>query len=386
MLPKKKYLIISGSSYPTMCGVGNYAHKVANILSKEGYEVYYIANKDQNISKKASIESFAYKLDKIHISSKNLFEIFNYIKKNKIEVINIQYNSTELGRQLFPSFLSILIKARFPKVVLQATIHEFANYTKLGKIRHIIPCLVADKCFFSDTNQLNSAIAFSKGIIKNKSQKIPIGSNVKFNITEKAPIITANKPINIIFHGLIQPKNGLEFLVRALSKLKNEGISFRLHILGEFKLLVNYGEKNQEISDYQQGILNFINENIKDETTVYGDIDPSSKLFYQTLKNKEIYIAPDTDGLTVRRTSFWNVFLQSDAIAIGTYVDSISDPELSCLININRKDEDSIVSAIKLVLACNQAEISKIYSEQLAFKHDMDTGIVDKNIYELLTN
>jgi glycosyltransferase involved in cell wall biosynthesis len=383
---KKNYLLISGSSYPTMCGVGNYAHKVANILAEKEYNVYYIANETQNICKKPTIEKIAYKLDKIQIIFKNLFKILGYIQNNKIDVVNIQYNSTELGRQLFPSFLAMLIKARFPQIVLQVTIHEFANYTKLGKIRHIIPCLVADKCFFSDTNQLNSAISFSKGAIKKKSKKIPIGSNVKFNITEKTPKIAVNGPINIVFHGLIQPKNGLEYLVRALVKLKNEGIDFRLHILGEFKLLVNYGEKNQEISDYQQSILNTINENIKTEITIHGDIDPSSELFYEILKNKEIYVAPDTDGLTVRRTSFWNVFLQSDAIAIGTYVDGISDPELSCLVNINRKDEGSIIFALNHVLTCDKVEISKIYSEQLAFKHETETAMVDKKIYELLTN
>jgi glycosyltransferase involved in cell wall biosynthesis len=312
-------------------------------------------------------------------------KILAYIKSCSPHTIHIHYNSTEFGRSLFPSFLAWFVKIRFPSVHLQVTIHEFANYTLLGKIRHIAPCLIANTCFFSDTNQLNSALKFSNGLIKQKSSIIPIGSNVLYKVTGKPNYIQKGKPIHVVFHGLIQPKNGLDYLVKSIYTLKKQGFPIYLHILGKFALLVNYGEKAEEISEYQQKILQYIQKNLKEETTIHGDIDPSSEKFTKILEKKHIYVCPDTDGITVRRTSFWNVFLQSNCLAVGTYVAGISDPQLSKLVHISPKNTQSITKAIHSLANQPKEEIDTIFYHQLKIKKSMRPEVIEKDIAMLLT-
>lgn len=379
-----KLLFICGSSVPTLCGVGKYTDKIANLLVKNNHEVVLIGNKNQKLGKKDGAE-VSYNLIKIDILFKNLFKIFQIIKNERPDVINIQYNSLEFGRSAFPSILSVLLKIRFPKIHLQVNIHEFSSYTLLGKIRHIIPTIFADKVFFSDRKQLESALLFSRNFIKNKSCIMSLGSVVKYILPDYKPFFSDGKELHIAFHGLIQLKNGIEYLLKSLVSLNKQNIRFKLHILGAFQLLADYGNLNIEIDNYQKDWLEFIKINLADDVIIYGDVPPDSDLFREVLQKTEICVVPDNEGMTIRRSSFWNVFMQSQNIMFASFDEYSSDLIFKEFITFKPKNDKSLAQEIVLYSKLTSKEKMSIWEKQEKVKAIMDIKIIEPEVIKMLT-
>lgn len=379
-----KFLFICGSSVPTLCGVGKYTDKIANMLLKNNHEVVLIGNKNQKLGKKDGTET-PYSLIKIDILFKNLFKIFQIIKYERPDVINIQYNSLEFGRLFFPSILSILLKLRFPKIHLQVNIHEFSSYTLLGKIRHIIPTIFADKVFFSDNKQMQSAVNFAHNLISKKSEVLLLGSNINFkNPKYNFKPVDNQETLNILFHGLVQPKNGIEYLLQALCILKKEKINFKLHILGDFKMLADYGNLNIEIKEYQKKWLNYLQENLSDECIIHGDVDPSSDKFRKALEKIEVCVVPDIDGITVRRSSFWNVFMQSQNIMMTSFDNQGSDQIFKKFITFKIKNKQDIAYVLKEYIHLSKQDKIEIYKKQNIVKSEMSVEKIETSIIRQL--
>jgi glycosyltransferase involved in cell wall biosynthesis len=344
------FLFISGSSIPTKCGVGKFAHKIIELLISENYTCCLIANENQKLSTNSPIKK-NYEILKIDLSLKNLLKILRKIRQIQPRVINIQYNSLDLSRSPFTIFLAILIKLFFRKIRLQVMLHEFSSYTILGKIKYSLSTLVANKVFFSDKCQMNSAVNFTFGLIKNKSSILPLGSNINYVKTDYEPYFAkSGDELRIAFHGLIQPKNGIEYLLQSLLKLKRKGTKVHLDILGDFKLLMDYGNLQDEIKVYQNKWLSFLNQNLVDNVTIHGDLEPESENFRNILAKNEVTIIPDINGLTIRRSSFWNVFMQSNNIMFASYDPKYSDDIFSNFITFDPKNANSISEAISKYL------------------------------------
>ncbi len=375
-------LFISGSSVPTMCGVGKFTHRIINILNREGFNAFLLTNKNQKLFKKDASTEKQYNATFLDIKVPNLFKIIRNIKKTNPEIINIQYNSVEFGRSLFPSLLAVIIKIVFPKIYLQVTIHEFVNYTLLGKIRHIIPCLVANKAFFSDQSQLNSANDFVKGMIKSKSTVLALGAHLSADLNSFIKIdpnsLAKKENINICFHGLVQPSNGLEYLVEAFQKIDSK-LNCKLHILGDIKLLIDYGKMNSSVKNYQFNLLQKIDQS-KKNIIIYGDIDPQSENFKNVLKEMDLFIFPDVNGITIRRSSFWNVFMQANFPAFVTYVDQISDPILKNLIHIMPKSSEDIFKKLQEYITLNIDEKEEIIDKQQQVRDYMSSENIEKQV------
>lgn len=381
-----KILLICGSSYPTRCGVGKFNERIAEILSKNGSYVTIYSNKNQKLKfEEKEVKKNDYKTIQQDIDLLHLRHLVEYIREYSPNIINIQYNSIEFGRQIFPSFLPIIIKILFPKIKIQVTIHEFSNLKTLGKIRHIIPTLFADRAFFSDQKQLNSAIEFSKGFIKKKSAVMALGSSNLFTKEVLGHISNKNECINIFFHGLIQPKNGIEFLLTALKKIKEENkFKFKLYILGDFKLLIDYGKMTEVVQKYQRTQLNYIEKNLNDEVIICGDIEPSSDDFKKVLEKTELFIFPDSEGITIRRTSFWNVFAQSKNISIIAYDEIHSDKVFKDLITFEPANSESLYNQLVNYSELSFNQKQDIRNQQQYLKKFIHPEDINKQIINLI--
>jgi glycosyltransferase involved in cell wall biosynthesis len=379
------FLFISGSSIPTKCGVGKFTDKLINLLISDGLSVGLLANENQKISLPNTSKHLSYNVKYIDLKLSNLAIIIKHIKNIKPDKINIQYNSIELGRSAFTIFLAIIIKLLFPKIQLQVMLHEFSNYTLLGKTKYIIAALVADKVFFSDRRQMESAISFSRKLIKNKSHILPLGANVYFTNNNSEPKLSnPNEKLHIAFHGFIQPKNGIEYLLLALDELQKTNSNFILHILGDFKLIINYDNLNEEIIQYQKKWLSFINSKLADNVIIHGDIDPSSPEFKKVLSDTEIAIIPDVDGLTIRRSSFWNIFMQSQNIMFASFNQKTSDAIFSNFMTYLPKDQNNLKDKILEYQSLTKAEKYEIWKKQSIVRKEMSMETLKPKILELL--
>ena len=362
-----KILIISPSTMPTYCGVGKYADKIAESL--EGtHQITILGQLNQRL--KSNIEySPKYKilLEDLSFNSRSI--IISIIKEINPDIINIQYNSAETGKNTFLSVFPLLLKLNGVNSKIQITIHEFNNYTFKGKLRHYFPTLVANHVFCSDSKNLVSLTNFLNPFnlnifnIKSKSSVISIGPQTGENIYTSddsdylliSHRVKENQIINIGFHGLIQPKNDLMSLLKVLSVIDDKNIKFHFHILGALSLIIDYGDYKDEVEDFQNEIKTYLTSNLIDKVTIHGDIDPRSREFTEIARNIDLFVIPDVDGVTVRRTSLWNVFIQSPALVV------ISKDK--------REDIDTTLTKFKSYDIQNEIEIIEIIS---SFDNNID--------------
>lgn len=377
------YLIISPSSVPTYCGVGKFSQKLSDILTSSGINTQIIANLNQKLTNpKGNPSRNAIKID---IKPTQIHKLIKQIRDFNPDKINIQYNSIEFGRQIFPSFLPLLFKLTTRSEV-QITIHEFANFTTLGKLRFTIASLVADKVFFSDQSNLLSFRKFARIFNKKNLSVMSMGANI---ITPKTlPEFNPSdfkETLHIGFHGLIQPKNGLEYLLESCLQLKIKQIPFRLHIFGEFKPLVDYGKILEEVVEYQRHLLEIIKNDLAEQTTVYGDIDPTSDEFRTKIQVMELFVVPDIDGITVRRSSVWNVFLQTSVVLLAS-ISPNSDPILQSPFSFEPKNNQGLTSQIISYYSLPKKAKLELYNSQNSVREYFQPENITSKILKQIQN
>lgn len=383
---KNDILFITPSYPPTYCGIGNFTFSLVEILRKNQKNVFVVSNQHQKLEKKIdkNKDDLQFQNSKIDLNFSNIFKVVSIIKSIKPKIINIQYCSLEAGRSPFLTILAIIIKLKFPKINLQLTIHEFDNYTFLGKLKYTLAMFFANKVFFSGKKQILSADKFSFNLINKRFKIILITNTVSINNpidSTKNLVRKINKPVNICFHGLIQPKNGLEYLLYAISDMNRD--EYKLNILGDFSLLIDYGNKSEEVKDYQEKLRNFIEEK-KLSVQIFGDIDPSSKRFKDVLNGSDIFIVPDIEGLTSRRTSFWNVFLQSKILALVSYTENESEDLFKDhLIIFKPKSSEEIYNKIKEVIEFDDIKLKEVYQNQQKLREKYSPENLEQQIVKL---
>ena len=379
-------LFITPSYPPTYCGIGNFTFGLVEILRKNQKNVFVVSNEHQKLEKKIDKngDDWLFQNTKVDLKFSNIFKVISIIKSIKPKIINIQYCSLESGRSPFLTILAIIIKLKFPKINLQLTIHEFDNYTFLGKFKYTLAMFFANKVFFSGKKQILSANKFSFNLINKRFKIIPITNTISINKpidSTKDLVRKINKPINICFHGLIQPKNGLEYLLYALSDMNRD--EYKLNILGDFSLLIDYGNKSEEVKDYQEKLRNFIEEK-KLSVQIFGDIDPSELKFKKVLNSSDIFIVPDIEGLTSRRTSFWNVFLQSKILALVSYTENESEDFFKDhLIIFKPKSSEEIYNKIKEIIKIDDKTLKESYTNQEKLREKYSPENLEQQIVKL---
>ncbi len=366
-----KILIISPSTMPTYCGVGKFTDKIAKELICASNEVLVIGQLNQKLTSNFGL-NVEYPIELFDLSFTNSKSLFKRIKEYNPDVIILQFNSAEIGKNLFLNFFPYMMKFKNFNVKLISIIHEFNTYTIKGMLRHLIPALLSSKVFFSDQSNLDSAVKLLP-ILKSKSKVIKIGPQTGgrfYTSTNKdseriITNITKQKVIKIGFHGLIQPKNNIDIITNALAKINKGPIQFEFHVLGAFELIIDYGEMNNGVNKFQKQSLDLINTSgIADKTIIHGDQDPTDSKFGEIAKGVDIIIFPDVDGITSRRTSFWNLFVQSPAICLVSKGERQLEYIFDNLIHFNILEDDSLLIELNKLFNSNQDELNEIINKQ----------------------
>ena len=376
------YLFICGSISPTYCGIGKYANKTINYLPIDT-SIIYLTNDQQLEYNQADQSTISpYKTVKANLrkfSFKSLGSVYKIVKENKPEIVNIQHQT--FSKNYFDAVFNLIVKVASPKTKTINTIHEFEHFSRLGKIRLIIAGFFSDRILLSDPRQLEIYNQFTQNIFKNKTKVTFIGNNVNNQLeeykTQYEPNSLNNEILILGYHGFIQPAKGVYELLEAL---KNYSGDFKLHILGEFKPILDY-EGQDQIIEYQQKCLKLINDNqiLKDNIIIHGDIDPSSNKFKEILEQVDLLIFPFQDFLTMRRGSFFTTLLASNSLAVSTYKLGISESELEIFEGIGN-DSDSILNYLNKFKTLDNELKQQIYNKQLLFKNKMADNQLEQEL------
>jgi len=279
------------------------------------------------------------------INNWNLVEIVKsllFLKKNKIDVIIFQYPTTFYYRKLFVTLIPLFIKILKMKVVLY--LHEYSNYSVVGRLR-ILPMIL-----FSDFIVTSDAVNFKKIVHYrgyNKTRIIPGGSNFSDEVFKLTSKTKQNRYIKrkILFFGFIRYGKGLENLVSIFCNGSNISDNFDLIIVGDVaenvdamsKKLLNKIESSESIR-----YLGYLNEN--DLKSLSESID--------------IVFLPFSDGLSERRGSFMT------AMGLGLPVVT-TKPEIQINNLENFKNVIFISSSSYLEIEHILLKLLKVKSEKL---------------------
>jgi glycosyltransferase involved in cell wall biosynthesis len=371
-----KYLMICGSQAPTYCGIGKYTAKLVNLLQKNNTEVEYLTNYRQ-----AEYNIYDEKLDvKTHKGSLMKFglkTLFKIIINTKPDIVNIQYQT--FGQNLFDGFFPLIIKLANFKTKIISTIHNFDELNLIEKTRVVFASIFSKKIIFADRRQLVGFNNFTRGFFKSKLETLFTGRPSDFNPED---FITPNfnqKTLHICFHGYIEPQKGFHYLLQALTKIRQK---YKLHILSDFRPYIKHRNLGK-ILDYQKRWFNFIENTpeLKQNTFIYGDIDPSNPKFKRILKKIELAIFPFTNFLTFRRSSLMNTLLNSNAIVISTFKKDESEDVLTSLGGINPSSY-SIQKFIEKYSKMSLDQKRELSKKQINLKKYLTSEQLEKEVFE----
>lgn len=338
----QKLLIISSVLPPFKDAVGESAVKVAELLNSKGVKCHILTTRDQKAS------------DYTHLRIKSwgllaIIDIVFFIKKNNYDQIIFEYPSPLYRRNPFISFLPFFCK--FATINTVTYLHEFANYSLIGKIRIIPILLFSHKILVTD--KINFEQVKKKVLNKSKVQLLSIGSNLRdsqFLYKAKGALsyCTKTTKINIVYFGYIMEGKGLNIYLNAAEKLSGEDYSF--NVIGS--LPENPNTRAQKI--YNEIVDSpFINYLGFVEVTELSD----------KFNDMDVVYLPFKEGVTERRTSFMTAMgfgkivittrpnINIDGLIEGENVFFMDDFSMdsfnNILIQISRLSEQQILSIME---------------------------------------
>lgn len=350
---------ISGA-YPLCCdGIGDYTAKLISSLSRENLEISLITSNEEPIREYIKQNN----LPRIFpiIKRWNIFALIamlKFIAKEKFDIIHLQFPSSRYKRTFSLCFFPFLLRLFLKKKAI-VTLHEFSISYPISKFRQILLSLGSSKVIVTD----NDDVKHLAGKIiagKRKICFIPIGSNIdvyECDLREKESFFKKTglneQARTIAFFGFIHQNKGIEYLLQAISKVKNDGISVQLLVMSQLNFVSNA---------YHNKIKQLI-ESLALDKSIFITGYMASQEVSKFLSFSDICVLPFTDGVTLRRGTLMAALCHGKAIIStrSNYIPSqLVDKENICLISVNNVKE--LEEAIKLL--CIDNELRKKIAEK----------------------
>lgn len=342
-----KICIISGTLPPLKCGVGDYTDILCNYLAKN-LDIYVITSKGVNINNKN------YKIYPVieKWGIRSIRKIFSIINKIKPDVIHIQYPTISYKKNIMINILPILLKIKKYKVVM--TIHEYADNSKLGKIRLYPNILFSNHIITVDKS---SQYAIQKNIffknIKDYISFIPIGSNIpksKIGIEDKLrlrkSILNEQEEYIMCFFGFINEKKGFETILYAMNNIKKiqNGIKTKLLLIGELSDNNNYHLRIKRIIE---------DLNLKENILITGYLKKEKVADY--IQISDFIVLPFVDGVSPKNGSFL-AGVQENKMVISTRPKEINSDLFNNIFYLDTYDD--YITLSNLILRVQNQDIN----------------------------
>ncbi|MFB0565211.1 MAG: glycosyltransferase family 4 protein [Candidatus Aminicenantaceae bacterium] len=287
-------ICIISPNYPPSdftCGVGDYTNKTAVEFEKMGHRITILASERY----KGPLDSGNIRVIRF---SKNwsfsaIFRLISLIKKNRFDLINVQYTPV-LYKSAFKLLLGFINIIK-PIVISFHTLHRSTISSKIESLLLVFTCRG-----IISTNEEITYILKRLPFTKKRFSEIPIGSNIMPANGENISKLEAKNELGLsetyfimTNFGLFYPGKGIETLLNACSLLKEKITDFQLIFLGSLR---------QEDTDYIRKLKNLINKlNVQDKVVFTGFLE--SKKVTQYLMATDLFVVPFDRGVSIRRGS-----------------------------------------------------------------------------------
>ncbi|MHB8853327.1 MAG: glycosyltransferase family 4 protein [Ignavibacteriaceae bacterium] len=270
---------------PGRDAVGEGALKLKFLLKEKGYQCIILTSSNQ--AKSEDIYPFFKNWGILSI-----LKSVKFLRKNKVDMVIFHYPTSYYKRNIFVTFIFMVYGLFGLKAI--SFLHEYSNYSLLGKIRILPLILFSKRIITSDHDNFNSIIKIP--FARNKLDIITVGSNflnLSFYGKPILPKIMNPQPskYNLLYFGYIMQGKGLDILLDAFTESTELKDKFVLHLAGNTPEIPNRETK---------ALLDLI---MKFDFLNYHGFVPTeelSTLFYSI----DIVCLPFKNGVTIRRGSF----------------------------------------------------------------------------------
>lgn len=261
----KKYLMITGSYPPDICGVGDYTARFIDAADEKEWKLYYSSNW-RLVSLKKKIREI------------NSFECEN---------IFMQYPTQGYGWSLLPQMLC-LYYSLFTNKTFIVVLHELSQRSFKAKIASVL-LLLANRVIFTNDFEKKYAIHYLP-FFKHKYFTIRILPNIapaNFDNTHS----WVERQYDVVYFGHLRPLKGLEDFFDAINTIQKRGIkTLKVAIIG------------QVLPEYQTYVSDLKSKYSSLQLDYYLSV--SVEKVSALLNKAKIAFLPFPDGVSERRGSF----------------------------------------------------------------------------------
>ena len=314
--------LVTGEYPPMQGGVGAYTQILARTMADQGHEIHVLSSTQTH--EDDSRIAFSPLIQQWNIDS--LRVIREWVQKNQLEVVNVQYQTAVYGMSPLIHFIPDIV--RFVPVV--TTFHDLRFpylFPKAGRLRDWIVMHLA--------RTSDGVIATNHEDMRRLSRLpcsalIPIGSNILQTLPEdfdpqpfRKQARATDGDLLLAFFGLVNHSKGLDILLQAMAALRTKDIPVRLIIIGG-----ETGSSDPTNAAYYREIQSLI-ERLDLEEYIYttGYVDEAT--VGKFLAASDIVVLPFRDGSSYRRGSLMAaihygcaIVTTQPSVEISTFIDT----------------------------------------------------------------
>jgi len=340
--------IISGTFPEMHCGVGDFTYSFCSELKKYGLTLNIVTTKYPQIKPLEGV-TVTQLIESWNFAS--LFTLLDFFKKNKADIIHIQYPTQSYKNKAMINIFPVFLKFFSPKTRLIVTMHDIATAHIFNKIRAIPFLLFCDKIVLTVSEE-KEYLAKKMPFFRSKLEVIPIGSNIKPVRLESGEKKTIRQKLGVLDgetlisnFGYILPKKSLETLLHSLKILKEEGAKVKIIFISEF--LPQENKYHASLKDLACKL------NISDLIIWTGYCLEEDASRY--LLSSDICVELYDDGVSYRRGSFLAALCHGLPVIVnakGKLPDGLKDSEN--VITVPIKDAGKLAEAVKKLIASEE--------------------------------
>jgi glycosyltransferase involved in cell wall biosynthesis len=193
-------ILVTGSSPPDPCGVGDYTQRLCTALAAAGVQVELFCHRRWDL--RGSLQCAA------------------TLARFRQSILHMQYPTMGYGYSIGPQLCALSL----PCVV---TLHEF-RAARLPRKISLLPFTIAASRILLTSETEKSALARRMPWARSRLRVIPIGSNI-----EPVPYCPDENLPRIVYFGLIMPRKGLEEFLEFARIMRARHFPGRLEIIGK---------------------------------------------------------------------------------------------------------------------------------------------------------
>lgn len=296
-----KVCFISGSYPPILCGIGDFAQRLATQLGEQGVSVQILTSKEGVSAERDGAVTIRPVVRQWNFSA--LPAILAEVRALAPDLVNIQYPTQRYGRQPLVNLLPIFIRARLHIPVI-TTVHEFSTYRRLGRWRVGLSVVTSDQVIVTDqTNLAQMERAFPNA--RSKLHRIPIGANIEPQLAQdfdrrrvRASIGATDSDVVIAYFGFISPSKGIEILLHAFKRARLEYPDLPLRLL----LIASREPSEPRYAAYHHMIEQMLDALQMGDRIYWSGYRPSNQVSAY-LASADLAVLSFSDGASLRRTT-----------------------------------------------------------------------------------